>query len=423
MPQRQSIAFLDIHSKLLIMRATLLCLLISFTIQLAVAAAPLPAPQYAAERPSLSDEDLSAKTEGNYWTGLPLVSADPDTGIGYGARVYHFENGASTEETFGYEPYRSRTFLQAFATSKGWQYHQISFDAPFFEHRPQRIKADFIFEQNTAANFFVAGTSTLEDAVNSGFNKYWIRRPIFSSSYEQLFFGSRLRIVGTALVSQVKIETTPSSQVALLCAQNALHGCSGGMNSTYKISASYDVRDFEPDPNSGFTLEGVAQGSSQSLGSELTYGRATLQARGFYSPLPSKADLVLAGRLLWATQSGNTPFYDQSVIALADEDMNGLGGRRTLRGFKQNRFIGRTITLGNLEARYTIPHQVSLGSHRFALQLVPFVDFGKTIELSEMEKTTGAAVRIAWNQATLIAIDYGQSREGSGLYINFGHAF
>jgi hypothetical protein len=30
---------------------------------------------------------------------------------------------------------------------------------------------------------------------------------------------------------------------------------------------------------------------------------------------------------------------------------------------------------------------------------------------------------VAWNEATIIMVDYGFSSEGSGLYVNFNHIF
>ena len=35
----------------------------------------------------------------------------------------------------------------------------------------------------------------------------------------------------------------------------------------------------------------------------------------------------------------------------------------------------------------------------------------------------GGALRISWNLATLLTIDYGRSREDSGLFVNFNHIF
>jgi hypothetical protein len=60
---------------------------------------------------------------------------------------------------------------------------------------------------------------------------------------------------------------------------------------------------------------------------------------------------------------------------------------------------------------------------------VPFTDLGRPYDrLSELtyrdwQYTYGAALRISWNLATIISVDYGFSDEGTGLYINFNHMF
>ena len=45
------------------------------------------------EKPPLSDYDLSKKKEGSYFTGLPLINSDADKGVGYGVRLYWYDNG------------------------------------------------------------------------------------------------------------------------------------------------------------------------------------------------------------------------------------------------------------------------------------------------------------------------------------------
>ena len=66
---------------------------------------------------------------------------------------------------------------------------------------------------------------------------------------------------------------------------------------------------------------------------------------------------------------------------------------------------------------------------RFAFMVVPFLDIGRVFdsiedfELARFRHSQGAGFRIAWNQATIINVDYGTSREGSALYINFNHPF
>ncbi len=433
---------------------------------------PPPAPEFVHDRPPMAKDDWLKKPEGAYYTGLPLVNSDPDTGVGYGLRVFRFDNGERKNELFPYRAYDTRIFGQFFQTTGGLQYHWLSFDAPFFNDGPHRLKFDLTYDQNTAANWFGGGSlayKPLEDPVTGRtfdqmgdyldatrqvqngrtyafYNKFEIVRPSVSGTWEELFLGGRLRAVGGLMVQHVTIRDAEGTTVKGLagtnevdatqgstllgeqCARGQLVGCGGGFNNTIKLALSYDMRDFEPDPNSGFVLEGSTIVAGTATGSADNYAKGTAQARGYWSPFPNAADLVLAGRVLYAAQGGDVPFYSLSQITLTDGEIEGLGGRTTLRGFKQNRFVGRAAVLANAELRYTFVDFRTVGQ-RFGLMLVPFVDVGRTFarvrdtNLSDLSASFGAGFRIAWNQATIINVDYGKSSEGAGLYINFGHPF
>jgi hypothetical protein len=51
-----------------------------------------------------------------------------------------------------------------------------------------------------------------------------------------------------------------------------------------------------------------------------------------------------------------------------------------------------------------------------------FDDVGQTT-LRGWKRTQGGGLHIAWNEATVLIIDYGLSDEDSGLYLNFNHMF
>jgi hypothetical protein len=86
------------------------------------------------------------------------------------------------------------------------------------------------------------------------------------------------------------------------------------------------------------------------------------------------------------------------------------------------------MALTNYEIRWTFAKTKLLGQ-RFAFIAVPFVDMGRVFDsvrrtsLARWERSQGLALRVAWNLATIISIDYGVSNEDSGLYINFAHIF
>jgi len=59
----------------------------------------------------------------------------------------------------------------------------------------------------------------------------------------------------------------------------------------------------------------------------------------------------------------------------------------------------------------------------------PFFDAGRPydalgqLSLRHWRASYGGALRIAWNLATIVTVDYGLSSEDTGLYINFNHIF
>ena len=60
---------------------------------------------------------------------------------------------------------------------------------------------------------------------------------------------------------------------------------------------------------------------------------------------------------------------------------------------------------------------------------MPFLDIGRVFDdvgqttLGGWKRTQGGGLRIAWNEATVLMVDYGFSDEDQGLYLNFNHIF
>jgi len=156
--------------------------------------------------------------------------------------------------------------------------------------------------------------------------------------------------------------------------------------------------------------------------------RALFAARGYYSPIPDIADLVLAGRFTFVAQSNGAPFFSMDTCPYTDNPIAGLGGGRTLRGYRQDRFVGSVMTVANAEVRWTFAH-ASLWKQKLAFIAVPFVDVGRPFDnlgqltFSSWKPSYGGALRVSWNLATIASIDYGVSPEDTGLYINFNHIF
>ncbi|MBS2015355.1 MAG: BamA/TamA family outer membrane protein [Deltaproteobacteria bacterium] len=432
---------------------------------------PPPPPDFMRNKRRMTDADLEDKQERGYFTGLPLLNSDPDTGVGFGARVYYFHNGLREDPIFAYSPYRHRAYGQVYATTNGFQYHTLDYDAPYLGGLPIRLKATLAFERNNAAHYYGQGERSLarlrfpgspskyasasdyDDALRriqpdgtafTRYDHYILTRPQAAVSLERDFFGGVVRGLVGVSVSYAQIQSWTGRTVDATgdteavqaptrldrdCAAGLLVGCAGGWNNTLKLGVVYDTRDFEPDPNSGMMLELTGELSGKYTASDYDYARLTFAPRFFYSPFPKLADLVFAGRLVTSVQTTGVPFFAANQLSMTDVNRFGLGGLRTIRGFAQDRFVGRFATLLNLEVRWTFVEFNLTRKQHFGLMLVPFFDVGRVFDsisdfkLERFRNGQGAGLRIAWNQATIVVIDYGVSREDSSLYINFNHPF
>ncbi len=409
-------------------------------------------------KPKLTSSQLSEKREGSYFTGLPILNYDADKGMGYGARVYWHDNGSKTSELFEYTPYKYEIYGQFLKSTNGWQYHVLHFDAPYIGDSLFRITGEFLYEKNTQANYF--GTTSdslghLDDATgttyktaqeqqealdaqgNRYFNRFLLEKPRAEINLAHDFFGGLVRLTAGINFSHAYIQTYENTTISNTFSKEnklfndskdgTLIGSQGGWDNGLKLAVVYDSRDFAPNPKNGNVFDFTLGLYGKALGSDYNHQRYNFSTRNFYTP--DAADfMTLAFRWVYSVQIGDTPFYSKNSIGFADEFKFGLGGLRTLRGYQQDRFVANVKTVVNFEPRFSFYEAHTYGQ-TFEFTAVPFVDAGKVFDdisetdLSDYKYTLGAGLRIGWNQATIIMIDYGQSVEDSGLYINFGHIF
>ncbi|EQA43912.1 outer membrane protein, OMP85 family [Leptospira broomii serovar Hurstbridge str. 5399] len=457
----------------------------------------------------LCKKDLIKKKEGWFPTGLPLLNSDPNSGVGYGVRIFAYNNGKRDDPFFEYTPYKFRIYAQYFNTTKNRQYQDIAFDAPYVFGTQWRLRGEGVYDANPNTLFFGVGESSLQNlsshdrnqpgsqldtnqtftqqqqnlaytrpggpgdpvALGGGtysglpaqngfrvsdgqYNRYNIISPTANLSAEHSYLGGTVRLVTGARFSQNIVRTFDGTQVKgndpvldgwpinsgglvyngitkLTQDQQAgkILGYHGGNVNSIRLGLVYDTRDLEPDPNQGVFMEATYERATKTMGSDYNYSKYFAQAKFFYSPFPKVFDkLVLAGRGGFSLTEGDVPFFEYRNMWGTEGVISGLGGRTTLRGYKQDRFVGRTMGWGNLEIRYKFAEFSIWGQH-FAFNIVPFFDFGRIwddehkISTQGYKYSKGTGLRIAWNQTTIIMIDYAVSREDKQLFINFNHAF
>ncbi|MCZ8344637.1 MAG: DUF5982 domain-containing protein [Leptospira sp.] len=297
------------------------------------------------------------------------------------------------------------------------------------------------------------------------YNRYDIESPEFSLSGEYSFFGGTVRAVTGARFSKQIIRTfdgkynearlgspdgllaigypnteigTPQGETRVTRDQKdqRIVGFNGGYTNTLRAGIVYDTRDFEPDPNRGLFLEYTHERSSRAVGSNYEYNKNFVSGRIFLSPVTWVTNrppeilekLVFAARGAMVQTNGDAPFYEFRNMWGTETNQSGLGGRTTIRGYKQDRFVGQTMAYANFEIRWKFASADIAGQH-FDFQLVPFYDVGRvwdrTVDanLKDYKHSRGIGLRIPWNQATVIYFDYAVSKEDRQLFINFNHIF
>ncbi len=215
-------------------------------------------------------------------------------------------------------------------------------------------------------------------------------------------------------------------------AENNISGYEGGFLSKLKLGLIFDTRDFEPDPSKGSLIEYSFGYSPSWLGSDFNYVRNQFQAQKFLPVLPNilPTETTLAGRVMFSSVQGSDIFFREIFdIWSAEQGRLGVfGGEDALRGYKKFRFGGLIYGFANLELRTKVT-SFSVFKQDIALSAVPFIDAGRVwdnfqnFQLNNFKYSPGIGARIAWNQSTILRIDYAVSKEDSQLFLVVGHIF
>lgn len=443
------------------------------------------APPFARAR-RLSDADLAKKREGTFLTGLPDLSSDPVAGFGYGARLNVIRNGTRADPLFAYTPYRAKLRIGAYNTTQEQRELVLSLDVPYVRGTRWRLKVDAVAGTTPAKLYFGLTEATLgalrlpsgtrarfatyeefdrarktlrpggpgeaarvTDALSNRFGEEELMlnlkadralgsgtragrwKVLAGYEIQRLRYRTFAGRTADAIDPATGAETEAPNGTSLLgrdFAQGAVGGLAGGRVSILQQALLYDTRDFEPDPTRGVYFEVANEWSNATIGSEFAFDKLFTQVKAFRR-LPVGPRTVLAARLGAGNIFGRrAPFFEYQDQWSPDGSVNALGGARSLRGYRANRFLGRAMWFGNAELRARLA-EVSVGRQRFGLGVAPFVDAGtvrdrwQDLDLGRVRWAYGAGARVAWNQSTMISLDVGRSREDQLLFFGLGQSF
>ena len=298
------------------------------------------------------------------------------------------------------------------------------------------------------------------------YNRYTLEVPQVQFSGERSFFKGLVRFVFGARLSKNTVKTydgqlykqvdplfgegpdmaqkfmLPSIQGKTKVTEDSeakkIVGLNGGYVNMLRIGLVYDTRDFEPDPGKGVFAEVTHERSDAAWGSNYNFNRTYGSFRSFYTIIPGANKLVFASRVSLVQTNGVAPFFEYRNMWSTEGGLSGLGGRTTLRGYYQDRFVAPVMGFANFELRwraYEIPG--------FTFNIAPLFDIGRpwdkfsNIDMKDKYLYSyGMGLRIIWNQATVIYMEWARGREtkhndniagaplaNTNFYLNFGHIF
>ncbi|WP_375561074.1 BamA/TamA family outer membrane protein [Bernardetia sp. OM2101] len=435
----------------------------------------------------ISDEDLAQKKEGTFITGLPDVSSDPVTGFGFGLEANIYWNGKRENPLFPYTPYLAKLAINAAYFTSNARELSVSYDVPYYKGSRWRFKVDVKAQQNPTMLYFgltektlgklslpsnstatfdtykefdeARQTIRLSDETEIKNNEIIFVTDALSNRFKETEYMLNLKadyVIGNGkwramggyeiqhlsyatfegLETEGKVPVTGdilvvpngSSLLRRDFNENKISGIKGGWVSIIQTALIYDTRDFEPDPTKGFYFEIANEYSSKLIGSQFDFDKFFIQGRVFQK-LPIGKRTVLAGRVGIGNIFGNNaPFFEYQDQWSPDGSINALGGGSSLRGYRQNRFLARSMWFTNVELRVRLL-ETKIAKQLFGFSLAPFVDAGtvrdkwQDLNFKNVKTSYGAGLRIAWNQSTILSLDYGRSKEDALLYFGIGQIF
>ncbi len=438
------------------------------------ATAPVPAPpDFASKRPPMPDTLLRDKPEGRYLAPIPAIGYDEEEGFGIGAIAELIDNGERSDPLFAIAPYRSKWAFSAQWWTVGASTMSVSWDRPYVGGGPYRLRTGVAYGTSPTRNYHGLGNDAMaplsypgepgatftdfnsyDAALNqvangrtwSRYNKWDSQDLVMGASIERDVAGGVLRpFLGFQFGhtwtedfsgQQVTVPDSSGQEISALqnptrlrtdCVARKARGCDGGWDNFVRLGLTYDTRDFEPDPSRGLHVQLAGNVATRLLGSDFEYMRATVSAAGFHEVIDRRR-LIIAARGLYSTQSDDVPFFGGSTLAVNGFPLAGLGGHKTLRGHRRERFLGQSAANASVELRSSLNEGRLLFGQHLRPMLVGFADTGRVFEdlnlsFEDWRTSYGLGLRLAWNVATIVAFDLARSGEETIFYMELGHPF
>ena len=331
-------------------------------------------------------------------SAFPIFMYDTDIGFGYGGKA-KCVNYLGRKESFD---------IIVFNSTKGERWYVFTFsilDTEIRQGKKYPISFDLRaeYDRYMAYNFFGIGPDSQEDNLTT--HTYTKRELLLTlgRGFSPHFIVETSYAIKSIRVSDVEEEKRFTEMLEAVGDQFSPFAA---------LAVKYDTSDSQIHPRRGFRLIVQNDIAGRFLGNEnASYHRISLDLRR-YLVLLGEQD-VLAARFLVQKISGEK---------IPHCEMPMLGGGSTMeamRGYKMSRFRDRGKFMLNVEYRFPIWR--SVGGN-------VFLDAGcvwpawSEIDLTKSVFDAGWGLRY-YLKDFIVRFDMGISREGMGVYFNFGHVF
>lgn len=187
---------------------------------------------------------------------------------------------------------------------------------------------------------------------------------------------------------------------------------------THQIRLTYDGRDSADNPTEGVFGQFTYDVADNTLGGSVGFNRFRLELVA-HLPLWRKRFITVFRVAAWLMTGEDIPFYE----------LTSVGGRSTVRGYGEGRFVDKNGFVANVEERIRL-YELVLAGNRIQVQVAAFLDVGRVyaggegFTLRDSKFAVGGALRILVPDSNLVtSIDMGFSDEGSAVFVDLGYPF
>lgn len=191
--------------------------------------------------------------------------------------------------------------------------------------------------------------------------------------------------------------------------QQSIAGNNGGRTSGFGLLLTWDTRNNAYSPSHGFFSEINYTSFDRDIGSRFSFSTFSLDVRKF---LPWRTNSVLALQGIIKVSDGNIPIRNMAM----------LGGTEIMRGYYKGRYMDKGMTSIQAEWRQYLFWRLGLAGFVAAGEVSQDI---KHFSLPGIHYTYGCGLRILVKEKEKVnlRIDYGWSKESSGLYVMLKEAF